>query len=79
MCIFEDIREIIAEETQVPTDQVKEASKFEEDLKVDSLTQVELVMEIEEKFDIDIPEEDLEKFVRVSDVVEYVEKALADS
>ena len=46
MGIFEDIRGIIAEETQVPVDQVKENSNFESDLKADSLTQVELVMEL---------------------------------
>jgi len=78
MGIFEDIRGIIAEETQVPVDQVKETSNFESDLKADSLTQVELVMELEEKYDIEIPEEDLEKLQSVGDVVKYIEQALAD-
>ena len=79
MGIFEDIRGIIAEETQVPVDQVKENSNFESDLKADSLTQVELVMELEEKYDIEIPEEDLEKLQSVGDVVKYIEQALADN
>lgn len=78
MGIFEDIRGIIAEETQVPVDQVKENSNFESDLKADSLTQVELVMELEEKYDIEIPEEDLEKLQSVGDVVKYIEQALAN-
>ena len=79
MGIFEDIRSIIAEETQVPVDEVKESSRFEEDLKADSLTQVELLMELEEKYDIEILEEDVEHINTVDDVVKYIEQALADS
>ncbi len=57
----------------VNPDEVKEDSKFVEDLGADSLDVVELVMALEEKFDIEIPDTDAEKIVTVNDAMSYIE------
>ncbi|MBI5184012.1 MAG: acyl carrier protein, partial [Nitrospinae bacterium] len=57
-------------------DQVIPGASFIEDLGADSLDTVELVMAFEEEFDIEIPDEDAEKIVRVKDAVEYIEKQI---
>ena len=54
-------------------DEVKEESKFVEDLGADSLDVVELVMALEEKFDIEIPDDQAEKIATVSDAVKFIE------
>ena len=67
------IRNIIAEVLTVPEEVTLEAS-FIDDLGADSLDALELIMAFEEEFDMEIPDEDVEKFVTVGDVVEYIEK-----
>jgi len=79
MAVFDDINTLIAEEVSVSEDQIKESSNLTVDFGADSLTIVEMVMEIEEKFDIEIPEGDLETLVTVGDVVVFTENALAES
>ena len=59
--MFEEIKEIIVEELGVDEDKVVETATFNEDLGADSLDLFELVMAFEDKFDVKIPEEDLEK------------------
>jgi acyl carrier protein len=72
--VFEEVRTLVAEQLSVDKSIVKEDSSFEEDLRADSLTLVELLMALEEKFDLpDIPEEEADKIKTVADVVEYVE------
>jgi acyl carrier protein len=78
MALFEQIKEIIVQELSVPEEKVKESSTFESDLRADSLDVVELVMELEEKFEIEIPEEDFEAIKTVGDLVRYVEGKLRD-
>lgn len=73
--IEEKVREIICEQLNVsPEDVVPEAS-FVDDLGADSLDQVELIMAMEEEFDISIPDEDAEKIATVKDALEYIQKA----
>lgn len=74
MAIFDDVKTVIVEQLSVNADEVKLDSKFVDDLGADSLDVVELIMALEEKFGIEIPDEDAEKISDVKDVVEYVEK-----
>ncbi len=74
MALFEDVSEVVVEQLNVDPAEVKEESKFVEDLGADSLDVVELVMALEEKFDIEIPDADAEKIVTVKDAIEYIEK-----
>jgi acyl carrier protein len=78
MALFEQVKEIIVQELSVPEEKVKESSTFESDLRADSLDVVELVMELEEKFEIEIPEEDFEQIRTVGDLVRYIERKLAE-
>lgn len=73
MALFEDIKEVVVEQLNVDPAEVKEDSKFVEDLGADSLDVVELVMALEEKFDIEIPDQEAEKLVTVGDVITYIE------
>lgn len=73
MAILEDVKEVVVEQLSVDAAEVKEESKFVEDLGADSLDVVELVMALEEKFDIEIPDEDAEKIATVADAVKYIE------
>ena len=70
----ERINKIIVEQLGVNEDQIKPEAKFIEDLGADSLDTVELVMAFEEEFGIDIPDEDAEKMVSVSDAIKYLEE-----
>ncbi len=66
------IKEVAAEVLSVDPDQVTEAARFKEDLDADSLDLVELVMGLEEKFDIEVPEDDLEGVTTVGHAVDLV-------
>ncbi|WP_024954220.1 acyl carrier protein [Sulfurospirillum arcachonense] len=73
MALLDDVKEVVVEQLNVNPDEIKEDSKFVEDLGADSLDVVELVMALEEKFDIEIPDADAEKIATVSDAIKYVE------
>jgi len=73
MALFDDVKEVVVEQLNVNPDEVKEESKFVEDLGADSLDVVELVMALEEKFDIEIPDEDAEKITNVNDAIKFIE------
>jgi len=73
MALFDDVKEVVVEQLNVNPDEVKEESKFVEDLGADSLDVVELVMALEEKFDIEIPDEDAEKIATVTDAIKFIE------
>ena len=73
MALLEDIKEVVVEQLSVNADEVKDDAKFVEDLGADSLDVVELVMALEEKFDIEIPDDEAEKIQTISDVVAYIE------
>ena len=66
MAIFDDVKAVIVEQLSVNADEVKLESKFVDDLGADSLDVVELVMELESKFDVEIPDEEAEKITKNS-------------
>ena len=70
--IFEKVKKIIVEQLGVAETSVTMEASFIDDLGADSLDIVELIMALEEEFDIEIPDEDAEKIVSVSDVVDYI-------
>jgi acyl carrier protein len=73
MALIDEVKEVVVEQLNVNPDEVKEDSKFVEDLGADSLDVVELVMALEEKFDIEIPDSDAESIATVGDAVKYIE------
>jgi acyl carrier protein len=73
MALIDDVKEVVIEQLDCDPAEVKEDSKFIEDLGADSLDVVELVMALEEKFDIEIPDEDAEKILTVADAINYIE------
>ena len=70
---FERVKKVIVEQLDVPEEEVKPEAHFVDDLGADSLDVVELVMGLEEEFDIEIPDEDAEKITRVKEAVEYID------
>lgn len=72
MNIEERVKNIIVEQLNVDAESVTSEASFVEDLGADSLDIVELVMTMEEEFDLEIPDEDAEKIKCVKDVVSYV-------
>ena len=73
MAVFDDVRDVVVEQLSVAPDAVKLESKIIEDLGADSLDVVELVMALEEKFEVEIPDSDAEKLTTINDVVTYIE------
>ena len=71
--ILEKVRSIVAEQLSVDAGEVKPESNFQNDLGADSLDTVELVMALEEAFDIEIPDEAAEGIATVGDAVKYIE------
>lgn len=74
---FEPLKNIIVEQLNVGEDEIKETTKFKEDLGADSLDLFELAMAMEEEFNIEIPTEDLTAIVTVGDAVKYIDSKLA--
>ncbi|GAA7377148.1 hypothetical protein HpCK89_11030 [Helicobacter pylori] len=74
--LFETIQAVIAEQLEIDVSQVTPEAKLVKDLGVDSLDIVELIMALEERFGIEIPDEQAEKIVNVGDVMRYIEKQL---
>lgn len=74
MALFDDVKAVVVEQLDCSEDAVKEDSKFIEDLGADSLDVVELVMALEEKFDIEIPDEAAEGIQTVADAIKYIEE-----
>jgi acyl carrier protein len=74
MAVEEKVKQIIVEQLQVDEAEVTPGASFQEDLGADSLDVVELVMQFEEAFDLEIPDEDAEKIKTVKDAIEYIEK-----
>lgn len=70
------LKEIVIDRLDVEEDQIKPEASFVEDLGADSLDIVELIMGIEEEFDIEIPDEDAEKLTTVGEAMNYVKEKL---
>lgn len=72
--VFDKIKEIIVEQLGVDPEDVALGASFIDDLGADSLDIVELIMALEEEFDIEIPDEEAEKFPTVGNVVDYIKE-----
>ncbi|WP_078391531.1 acyl carrier protein [Shouchella patagoniensis] len=70
--VMERVTKIVVDRLGVEESEVKLEASFKEDLKADSLDVVELVMELEDEFDLEIADEDAEKIATVKDVVDYI-------
>ena len=70
---FDKIKGIIAEQLGVEEDAITMDTHLMKDLEADSLDAVEIIMAIEDEFEIEVPDEDAEKFQTVADIVSYVE------
>jgi acyl carrier protein len=73
VALFDEVKAVVVEQLNVSADEVKEDSKFVEDLGADSLDVVELVLALEEKFDIEIPDDQAEKIATVADAINFIE------
>ena len=71
---FEEVKKIVVDKLQVDEKQVTMEANFIEDLGADSLDTVELVMDLEEHFGVEIPDEEAEKLKTVKDAVDYIAK-----
>lgn len=74
MKMFEEMKELIAEGLNIDESKITEESSFKDDLGADSLDLFELVMSLEDKYDVEIPSEELEKLLTVGDVIKYIEE-----
>ncbi|MFQ5906343.1 MAG: acyl carrier protein [bacterium] len=78
MSLEDDVRKIIVDQLGVDAAQVTPDARFIDDLGADSLDTVELIMALEEKFGVEVPDEDAEKLVTVGKAIEYVQKKLSE-
>ena len=76
--VFEKVKKIISEQLGLEEEEVTLDSSFIDDLGADSLDIVELVMALEEEFDLEIPDEDAEKIATVNDAVEYIKEHIEE-
>lgn len=76
--MFEKVTEILREQLNLENADIQMETSFKEDLEVDSLDLFELVMALEEEYDIEIPSEDLEQLTTVGAVVEYLKNKGAE-
>jgi acyl carrier protein len=72
--IEQEVRKIIVTQLDISEDEVHLQATFSDDLGADSLDIVELMMAMEEKFDLEIPDEDAEKLKTVQDAIQYIDK-----
>ncbi|HDJ23050.1 MAG: acyl carrier protein [Candidatus Aminicenantes bacterium 4484_214] len=75
--LLKKVKAIVADKLSISEDQVTEDASFIDDLGADSLDTVELVMALEDEFDLDIPDEDAEKLTTVGKAIDYVLEQLA--
>lgn len=71
--IFERIRSMLAEQLEIDEDRITMDSNIMEDFDADSLDLVDMVMSLEDEFGVEVPDEDVEKFHTVGDVVRFIE------
>ena len=74
--VFEKVREILCEQLDISEEEVTLESNIVDDFGADSLDLVDFIMSLEEEFDKEIPDEDVEKIKTVGDVVSYIENSL---
>ena len=76
--VFDKVKKIIVDQLDVEEDKVTEAASITDDLGADSLDVVDLVMSFEEEFDIEIPDDQVEKIKTVGDIVKFTEEKVED-
>jgi acyl carrier protein len=76
--IVDRVKKIVVEQLGVKIDEVSDESSFVDDLGADSLDTVELVMALEEEFEIEIPDDQAEKITTISQAVQFIEVALKE-
>ena len=74
--VFDKVKELISEQLDVKADDITEASNIQDDLGADSLDVVDLVMALEDEFDVEIPEDQVENIKTVGDIVKFIEDML---
>ena len=77
--VFDKLKEIIMDQLDVEEDEVTMDANIQEDLDADSLDMVDLVMSVEEEFDLKIEDEDVEKIKTVGDIVSFIEAHTAEA
>lgn len=75
--VFEKIKTLLADQLEVDADEMSLDTKIAEDLGADSLDVVELLMSIEDEFEVEIPDEEIENLKTIGDVVEYIQNNMA--
>jgi len=75
--IFQRVKKVVVEQMRINEDEVRPEVSFTEDLGADSLTVVELVMQLEEEFGVDIPDDDVPTLKTVQDAVGYIQRKLS--
>lgn len=75
--VFDKVKELISEQLDVKADDITEASNIQDDLGADSLDVVDLVMALEDEFDIEIPEDQVKNIKTVGDIVKLIEDTMA--
>jgi len=76
MDLFEEIKQVVSEQLGVKPDEIKPTASFRDDLGADSLDAVELIMALEEKFNIEIPDADAEAMLTINDAIKYIENKI---
>lgn len=76
--MFEKIQEIVSVQFNVEKDKITKDTLFKDDLNADSLDLVELIMSIEDEFDIEVEDENMEEINTIGDVVDYIVNVLGD-
>ena len=71
--MFEEIKNMLAEQLGVSADSINEATSFKDDLGADSLDVVDLLMSIEDEFEVEVPDEEIENIKTVGALVSYIE------
>jgi len=79
MDIVKKVKDIVCEQLNVPMEKVIATARFQEDLEADSLDVVELIMALEEHFEISIPDEDIEGVKKVQDAINYITLRLREN
>ncbi|HOA80522.1 MAG TPA: acyl carrier protein [Defluviitaleaceae bacterium] len=75
--VFDKVKEIIAEQLNISESEITEDTSFQDDMGADSLDIFQIIMALEEEFDIEISNEDAEKITTVKDAVDYIQNIIS--